>query len=238
MSEPTARTRRRLASSRGGEEASAKAPRLTVTNRQRRVSLDAVRLGELSRELTRVAAEEHLDRSAVSVVLVCDSLMRRLNRDFHGRAEVTDVLAFDYGRAGPHSGRPQSGHPVGSCQQEDVEAEVVVSAERALAEAHSRGLPPQGELLLYCIHGLLHLAGYEDGTPTARQRMWRRQLRHLARAGFPARPGRRGLSWRAATHFRAPRPASPISRRGAKTRSAATDGPRASGNSSRTESKR
>lgn len=151
------------------EKSSAPVPGLTVMNRQRRLPLDS---DWLRRALTRVAAKEHLGRSAVNVVLVSDRQIRRLNRDFHGRAEVTDVLTFDYGPAGG---------------EDDVEAEVVVSAERALAEALSRGLPPDGELLLYCIHGLLHLAGYEDGTPAARQRMWRRQLWHLAGAGFPAR---------------------------------------------------
>ena len=143
---------------------------VTVMNRQRRLlPLDS---DWLRRVLVRVAAAERLGRSAVNVVLVSDRQIRRLNRDFHGQAEVTDVLTFDYGPAGG---------------EDDVDAEVVVSAERALAEALSRGLPPDGELLLYCIHGLLHLAGHEDGTVGARQRMWRRQLWHLARAGFPAR---------------------------------------------------
>jgi len=143
---------------------------VTVMNRQRRLlPLDG---DWLRRALTRVAAEEHLGRSAVNVVLVSDRQIRRLNRDFHGRAEVTDVLTFDYGPDG---------------EEEDVEAEVVVSAERALAEGFSRGLPPDGELLLYCIHGLLHLAGYEDATRAGRQRMWRRQLWHLGRAGFQGR---------------------------------------------------
>jgi probable rRNA maturation factor len=144
-------------------------PRLTVMNRQRRLALDGA---WLRRELTRVAREENLGRSALSVVLVSDRRLRELNRLFHGRAEVTDVLTFDYG--------PAAG-------EDDIEGEVVVSAERALAESEARGLPPEGELLLYCIHGLLHLAGYEDSTPARGARMWRRQLAHLERAGFPAR---------------------------------------------------
>jgi rRNA maturation RNase YbeY len=217
MSERTARTRRPsgppsphpLPGGEGrGEGCSAGRDRpghITVTNRQRRLPVDSA---WLRRELTRVVTEENMGCSALSVVLVSDRLIRAASgclgshrssvwagrkvapgarrqhtkgsgasRDFPGQAEVTDVLAFDYGPG---------------CAEDDVEGEVVVSAERALAEARSRGLPPEGELLLYCIHGLLHLAGYEDATPARRERMWRRQLEHLARAGFPARLWRDG----------------------------------------------
>lgn len=144
-------------------------PRLRVQNRQRRLPVDIRRL---ERELARVAAREGLGGRTVSVVLVSDRRIRRLNRDFHGCDDVTDVLAFDYGA---------------NDQAEDVDAEVVVSAQRAEAEARRRGLPTEGELLLYCIHGLLHLAGYDDRERTGRRRMWRRQFDHLAEAGFTAR---------------------------------------------------
>jgi len=143
-------------------------PHVQVQNRQRRLPVDIRRL---QRELGRVAECEGLGDRAISIVLVSDRNIRQLNRDFHGRDDVTDVLAFDY--------RPTS-HP------DDVDAEVVVSAHRAEAEALHRGLPPDGELLLYCVHGLLHLAGYDDRDPADRRRMWRRQLGHLTEAGFSA----------------------------------------------------
>ena len=146
-------------------------PRLRVQNRQRRLRVDIRRL---EGELARVAACEGLGGRIVSVVLVSDQRIRRLNRDFHGCDDVTDVLAFDYGANPPAGG-------------EDVDAEVVVSAQRAEAEARRRGLPTEGELLLYCIHGLLHLAGYDDRERADRRRMWRRQFDHLAEAGFTAR---------------------------------------------------
>lgn|GEM_PF-422614 len=144
-------------------------PRVRVQNRQRRVPVDTRRL---QRELARVAAREGFGDRTVSVVLVSDQRIRRLNRDFHGCDDVTDVLAFDYGA---------------NDQAEDADAEVVVSAQRAEAEAGRRGLPTEGELLLYCIHGLLHLAGYRDRERAERRRMWRRQFDHLAEAGFTDR---------------------------------------------------
>ena len=149
---------------------------MTVRNRQRRLPLDTRRL---ERELARAAGSEGLGDQTIAFVLVSDRSIRRLNRKFHGRDDVTDVLAFDY--------RPTS-------QPDDVDAEVVVSAHRAEAEALGRGLPADGELLLYCLHGLLHLAGYDDRDPAGRRRMWKRQLEHLAEAGYPVRRWREPMA--------------------------------------------
>lgn len=146
-------------------------PTLLLVNRQRRLPVDA---DWLRRQLLRVAAREALGGRRLSVVLVSDRRIRRVNRDFGGRDEPTDVLAFDYGPG---------------LRADEVDGEVVVSAQRAQEEARRRGLSVRGELLLYCIHGLLHLAGYRDGSPAGRRRMWRRQLEHLARAGY------RGARW-------------------------------------------
>ena len=141
---------------------------LQVHNRQRRLPVDA---GWLQQQLLRVADREGLGSRRISIALVSDRDIRQLNRDCRGRDTVTDVLAFDYGR---------------SDQAGDVDAEVVVSAQRAEAESRQRGLPADGELFLYCVHGLLHLAGYDDRRPAERGRMSHRQLEHLAEAGFPA----------------------------------------------------
>ena len=178
MPEPNSSERRPPESSDGSPRAeSAPVPRsdrphVQVQNRQRRLPVD---LRRLQRELSRVAECEGLGDHAISIVLVSDRNIRQLNRDFHGRDEVTDVLAFDY--------RPTS-------DPDDVDAEVVVSAHRAQDQALHRGLPPDGELFLYCVHGLLHLAGYDDRDSEDRRRMWKRQLEHLAEAGFSA------LRWR------------------------------------------
>ena len=174
MPEPNPSERRPPESSDGspgGESAPGSrpdGPHLQVQNRQRRLPVDVRRL---QRELGWVAEREGLGDRAIGVVLVSDRNIRQLNRDFHGRNEVTDVLTFDY---------RSTDHP------DDVDAEVVVSAHRAQDEALDRGLPPDGELFLYCVHGLLHLADYHDHEPADRRRMWKRQLGHLAEAGFSA----------------------------------------------------
>ena len=50
-------------------------------------------------------------------------------------------------------------------QGDGLEGEVVVGAETALRAAPQFGWSPHDELLLYVIHGTLHLVGHDDATP-------------------------------------------------------------------------
>jgi len=143
-------------------------PEVTVQNRQRRLPVDTHWFTE---HLARVVRREGLTPGTLSVVIVSARRIRRLNRRFHGRDEPTDVLAFDYR---------------GDVSADTTLWEVFVSAEAAAAAARERDLPVDGELFLYCVHGILHLAGHEDTTVEGRRKMWRRQRVHLKQAGFPA----------------------------------------------------
>ena len=51
----------------------------------------------------------------------------------------------------------------------------MISPRRAQAFARAAGTSSGKELLLYLVHGILHLCGYDDETAGARKRMERRQ---------------------------------------------------------------
>jgi probable rRNA maturation factor len=85
----------------------------------------------------------------VSVVIVSDRGMARLNRRFLGKTGPTDVLAFDI-------------------DEGDLLGEVVVSATACRRQADERGARFEEELALLTAHGVLHLAGH-DHTLGARQ---------------------------------------------------------------------
>ncbi len=134
---------------------------ITVLDRQRRRRLDRKRLG---RTVGQAAALVKLDRRELNVVVVSDRRMAELNRQYHHTPGPTDVLAFDYGDS----------------------AELVISLDHAWANARRYRTSPWRELMLYVVHGMLHLAGYRDGTSAERQRMRRaerRVLRQLAAGG-------------------------------------------------------
>jgi probable rRNA maturation factor len=128
--------------------------------------------GALLRAAIRRVMTEELRREVnVSVAVVDDERIAELNWVFLGRPEPTDVLAFplDEGRSAE--------------EPEHVFGEIVISAERARREARKRHADPETELLLYAVHGMLHLAGYDDRTPRERKRMRRRETEVLGSLG-------------------------------------------------------
>ena len=104
------------------------------------------------------AAEHVLDRKVV-VALVDDRTMAELHERYLGKPGPTDVLSFPHG-------------------------EIVVSADTARREAAARGIPPLHELVLYVVHGALHLAGYDDRKPKDASRMRAAERRILADLGY------------------------------------------------------
>ena len=139
---------------------------VAFSNRQRLLKPDR----PLLRRLCRAAAPEEWDGCELAVTLVDDAEIAEMNWGFLGEDGPTDVLAF------PLEGPDGSERP--------VVGEVVVSAERALAEAAARGLEPREELALYVVHGVLHLAGHDDHDAGQRARMQEREREVLAAEGL------------------------------------------------------
>jgi probable rRNA maturation factor len=107
----------------------------------------------------------------VSISIVDDAEIHRINKQFLDHDEPTDVIAFDL-QDGPSGG---------------VAGEVVVSAECAERVAKELGHGARYELVFYVCHGLLHLCGWDDGDPEARDRMHARQEEYLRRLGVGLR---------------------------------------------------
>jgi rRNA maturation RNase YbeY len=112
----------------------------------------------LKRLATAVLDREKLPGD-LSVAFVDRATMRRVNRQFLKHDFDTDVLAFPLG--GPMAG------------------EIVISTDFAAKEAKARGLPVLDEVSRYLVHGILHLAGYDDHDPKKKARMWKRQEAYL-----------------------------------------------------------
>jgi len=94
----------------------------------------------------------------VEVALVDDAMISRLNRRFLGHRGPTDVLAFP-GEPASSAARTSPGDPV---SRGPVLGEIVISVERARAQARDAGWTVRREVVLLLVHGLLHLRGYDD----------------------------------------------------------------------------
>ena len=83
----------------------------------------------------------------LSVAVIDGDTMSRLHERFLGKPQQTDVLSF-----------PLAQDATGQV----VEGEVVICLPVAEREAAVRRHPVEHELLLYALHGVLHLCGYDD----------------------------------------------------------------------------
>jgi probable rRNA maturation factor len=92
---------------------------------------------------------------------------RRLNRDFRGKDNPTNVLTFDYGR------RPS------------VAADVVICVPVVVREARQQGKTLRSHLAHLVIHGTLHAQGYEHGRNRDARVMEARERMLLAKLRIP-----------------------------------------------------
>jgi probable rRNA maturation factor len=134
---------------------------VAVSNLQRRSRISAGRLRAVAHRT--LAALGRADRE-VHVTVVDDRRIRALNARYLGTRRATDVLAFDLSGPGPSP----------------LWGEVIVSAETAARQARRLGVPLAAELDLLVVHGLLHLAGYDDHEPRHARRMHERAREILA----------------------------------------------------------
>lgn len=124
----------------------------------------------LCRAATTVLKGEQVSNAVISLAVVDDVTIHRLNRQYLSHDYPTDVLSF-----------------LLSEDEQPLEGEVIVSAETALLQASAYGWEAIDELLLYVVHGTLHLVGYDDASPESRGVMRAKENEYLASLGRPPR---------------------------------------------------
>jgi probable rRNA maturation factor len=89
---------------------------------------------------------------SLAIALSDDAFLRRLNRDFRGRNEATNVLSFP---AAPPIAPDQPCHL----------GDIAIAHQTVLAEAAACAIAPADHLAHMVVHGVLHLLGYDHMTP-------------------------------------------------------------------------
>ncbi len=151
---------------------------IEVTNEQSRVPIDEPSLRAAVSAVLADAFPVHPVRGSVSIAVVDDPTIHDLNRRFLGHDYPTDVLSFLLEESGNL-----------------IEGEIIVSADTAETAAARYGWPAENELLLYVIHGALHLVGYDDQSPEDAALMRTQEAKYLAKFGLQLpQPTTGGLS--------------------------------------------
>jgi probable rRNA maturation factor len=148
--------------------------KIEITDLQDHVRLDKKLILQVVRHVIK---EEGRSAKSLSIVLTDNRHIRDLSNEYLGRDAITDVISFplqDLDWPGGHTS-----------DNGGINGEIIASAERALDQAKAIHGNPEAELLLYLVHGLLHLIGYDDRTPQDAKRMHAREDVLLAEFGFP-----------------------------------------------------
>src|ERR1051326_7852141 len=119
---------------------------IEIADEQAHHKLDRSRIKKAVRLILQDAG---IESAETSIAVVSDERMHELNLQYLQHDYPTDVLSFvlDHDLA-----------------RKSLDGEIIVSADYAKREAARYGWTADDELLLYVIHGTLHLVGYDDAT--------------------------------------------------------------------------
>lgn len=112
-------------------------------------------------------------RAEISVTLVSNRSIRKLNREWMGKDFPTDVLSFPLSLESPEAGMPWE------------MGDLVISVEKASEQALVYGHSLERELAFLLVHGFLHVLGFDHQTEADEKEMFGRQREVLRAAGFP-----------------------------------------------------
>ena len=138
---------------------------ISITNLQKRIPIKTARIIRVVRKILKA---ERVPAAQLSFVFVSNPKIRALNKKFLKRNSATDVLAFDFNKS----------------KSDELNGEIIISTDQAIHNARLYKTSSQKELMLYVIHGILHLLGFDDHTSAEIKRL-RRKEEELFKIAFP-----------------------------------------------------
>jgi probable rRNA maturation factor len=142
---------------------------IEIINRQRRRKINAKEWRAFGEDALGAIQTNKTD---VTIAFVSDEAIRKLNRQFRGKNYPTDVLSF-----------PSAAEAFETENRSHL-GEVVISTQRATAQAKENGLSFSTEIRQLILHGMLHLCGYDHETDKGE--MNRLELRLRKKLGIAA----------------------------------------------------
>ncbi|MBT9132520.1 rRNA maturation RNase YbeY [candidate division NPL-UPA2 bacterium Unc8] len=131
-----------------------------IKNLQRAIKIEKSIIEKAAR---KALSCEKRQGAKVSIALVNDDRMRRLNKRYRSIDETTDVLAFAM----------SEGDAVG--RNPELLGDVVISLPQVLKQAKKLKISFDEEVSRLLIHGILHLLGYDDQSAPQKKKMEERQ---------------------------------------------------------------
>lgn len=117
--------------------------------------------GEIRKWISRVACIEGARVGEVNIVLCSDDALLEVNKTYLNHNYYTDIITFDYS---------EMNH-----QRQTIAGDLMISVDTVRSNAQEFNQPMERELLRVIIHGILHLLGQGDKTPSEATQMRKRE---------------------------------------------------------------
>ena len=143
--------------------ASENSHRIEISDQQQR-SLD---FADCTNVAQMIVDDFGFDQSEISIAFVDDPTIRDLNKQYLNHDYETDVISF-----------------VLEESETALTGQLLVSTDTAEKMGQQIGVPMEHEVLLYVIHGMLHLVGFDDTDPESAEKMRAAEADYLGRFGI------------------------------------------------------
>ena len=119
---------------------------------------------ELLSYLNTILQNLDIDSSTdITILIDSDSVIKKMNYQYRGLNQPTDVLSFESNEINPETGN-------------EILGDIIISIETAQKQANEADHPLINEVTFLIIHAILHLLGYDHDTKEAKQKMWSKQM--------------------------------------------------------------
>ena len=137
-----------------------------IKNQQEIMPVEAKKIKKAAE---RILASLRISGYELSVLLLDNKGIRAVNKKYLNRNRPTNVISFsltegEFGNINPH-----------------VLGDVVISVEKALEQAETRGTSLEEELTFLLIHGILHLVGYDHEKKGSEREKMRKKEKEVYR---------------------------------------------------------
>ncbi|SFJ08808.1 rRNA maturation RNase YbeY [Thermoflavimicrobium dichotomicum] len=134
-------------------------------------------IGWIQKVLERAAEVEELPTVDVSLLIVDNQTIHKLNREHRGVDRPTDVLSFPLWE-------PDEEWVIAEDEETVPLGDIVISLPKAKEQAEEYGHSLARELGFLAVHGFLHLLGYDHETKEQEEEMFARQEEILHGVGL------------------------------------------------------
>ena len=149
---------------------------IQITRKFKGIKLSLPELRNLIKSICKQTAGSQVryDEFEISIAIVGDDEIKRLNKQFLNHDTTTDCLSFDLSDELKSTKENRSSKII----------ELIVNGEMAARQANQRGHSGRAELALYITHGLLHQLGFDDSTKTRAKKMHDKEDEILQQLGY------------------------------------------------------